>query len=155
LAPDGSLGAEQFVDRRTCDCCQTGVAVSARGPVLAYRGRTADEIRDVLVVRQVGGGWTAPKPIHADGWHIAACPVNGPEGAAQGDPVAVAWFTATRDTARVNVAFSTDGGETFGVPIRVDDGQPAGRVDVELGADGRALVTWIERVGPNAAPAVP
>jgi hypothetical protein len=155
LAPDGSLGAEEFVDQRTCDCCQTGVAVASGGPVLAYRDRSADEVRDVQVVRHTAGGWTAPTPVHADGWHIEACPVNGPQVAASGDTVAIAWFTAARDTARVNVAFSSDGGATFGAPIRVDDGQPGGRVDVELGPDGRALVTWIERTGADAAPAVP
>jgi hypothetical protein len=33
----------------------------------------------------------------------------------------------------------------------VDDGKPAGRVDVEFDAAGRALVTWLERVGDDGA----
>ena len=30
-----------------CDCCQTDAALTARGPLLVYRGRTPDEIRDI------------------------------------------------------------------------------------------------------------
>jgi len=65
--------------------------------------------------------------------------------------VAIAWFTAANDSARVNVAFSGDAGATFGAPIRVDGGNPAGRVDVALLPDATALVTWIERGGDTAA----
>ncbi len=37
-----------------------------------------------------------------------------------------------------------DGGKTFGEPVRVDLGNPLGRVDVEWCKDGSALVSWIE-----------
>jgi hypothetical protein len=145
IGTDGSLGSEVGVDDRVCDCCQTAVAMAAAGPVVVYRDRSPDEIRDIYVVRQVGGRWTAPRPVHADGWRIAACPVNGPAIAADADRVVVAWFTAAADTARVRVAFSDDGGNTFGAPARVDNGNPAGRVDVVLQPDGSALVSWLER----------
>ncbi len=46
--------------------------------------------------------------------------------------------------ARVKLIFSTDAGQTFGQPIQVDEGRPAGRVDVEVLGDGSALVTWLE-----------
>jgi hypothetical protein len=51
----------------------------------------------------------------------------------------------------VNVAFSDNAGATFGAPVRVDGGSPAGRVDVVLLPDGAALVTWVERVGGDVA----
>jgi hypothetical protein len=35
-------------------------------------------------VRQVKGGWTRPRVVHADGWKIDACPVNGPAAASDG-----------------------------------------------------------------------
>jgi len=151
LAPGGGPGAERELDARICDCCQTGYAATSAGPLVVYRGRSPDEVRDVYVVRRVDGRWTEPKPVHADGWKIPACPVNGPQAAARGERVAVAWFTGARDTARVQVAFSDDAGATFGLPVRVDDGDPAGRVDVELLDDGHALVSWIERTGGAAA----
>lgn len=151
ITPAGSRGREVTVDDRICDCCQTSAARTARGPVVVYRDRTADEIRDISIVRQVDGQWTAPATVHADGWKIAACPVNGPAVAARGERVAVAWFTAPGDTARVNVAFSGNSGATFGAPVRVDGGTPAGRVDIALLPDGDALVSWIERTGGDTA----
>jgi hypothetical protein len=150
LAPDGSAGPDTPLDRRVCDCCQTAAALTSRGPLVAYRGRTTDEVRDVQVVRRVDGAWTAPRTVHADGWKTGACPVNGPQVSARGSRVAVAWFTAARDTPRVNLAFSDDAGATWGAPVRVDEGDPAGRVDVEVLDDGGALVSWVERAGGGA-----
>lgn len=151
IAPDGSLGEEIELDGRICDCCQTSVALTDVGPVVVYRDRTEHEIRDIYVARMVGGEWADGRPVHRDGWEIAACPVNGPSISSGGPGVAVAWFTAARDTPRVMLAFSEDSGETFGDPIRVDGGDPAGRVDVELLPNGSALVGWVERTGGEAA----
>jgi hypothetical protein len=151
LSPDGTLGPEFRLDERTCDCCQNSAAVTVNGPIIAYRNRSPEEIRDIYLTRRIGGKWTAGVPVHADNWHIAACPVNGPAVAAAGSRVALAWFTAANDSPRVNVAFSADAGATFGAPIRVDDGNPAGRVDVVLLPDGSTLVVWIERTGGEDA----
>ena len=146
VAPDG-LSAEHMIDARICDCCQTDAARTAAGTIVVYRDRSDGEIRDIAAVRRVNGTWSEPAIVHADGWEIAGCPVNGPAVAAAGDRVAVAWYTAARDAARVLVAFSSDGGATFGAPLRVDGGAPAGRVDVLLLDDARALVSWIEASG--------
>jgi hypothetical protein len=151
IGPDGGIAPSTMIDDRICDCCQTSAAMTSRGPVVVYRDRSPDEIRDIGIVRRVDGKWTQPSHVHADGWHIEGCPVNGPSVVADGERVAVAWFTGARDTARVNVAFSTDAGATFSAPIRIDDGNPAGRVDVEFDGAGRALVTWLERVGDSGA----
>jgi beta-lactamase class D len=151
IAPSGEAAPERMLDERVCDCCQTAVALTSRGPVAVYRDRSADEVRDIYTVRRVNGRWSEPRPVHADGWRIEACPVNGPAIAAAGERVAVAWFTAAQDTARVRVAFSDDAGASFGAPVRIDDGDPAGRVGVVLLDDGRALVSWIERTGDAGA----
>ena len=147
----GALGAELLLDDRICDCCQTAAAMTIHGPVVVYRDRSAGEIRDIAIVRLVNGRWTAPRLVVADGWKIPACPVNGPAIAARGELVAVAWYTAAGDTARVRVAFSADAGATFGAPIRVDGGQPAGRVAIALADHRSAFVSWIERRGGEAA----
>ena len=151
IGADGSPGAETPLDERVCDCCQTAVALTSNGPVVTYRDRTADEIRDIYVTRRVGGKWTVPAAVHPDNWKIAACPVNGPAIAAAGNRVALAWFTAATDSGRVNLAFSDDAGATFGAPVRIDDGRPAGRVDVVMLRGGGALVSWIERTGGDTA----
>ena len=150
IAGDGSLGAEGVLDPRTCDCCQTAAALATRGPVVAYRDRSPAEIRDIAVVRMIDGKWSAPSIVHPDGWQIDACPVNGPAIAARADTVVVAWFTGAQDTARVRVAYSFDGGASFGAPVRVDDGRPAGRVDVKL-LQGSAVVSWLERTDSTEA----
>ena len=103
------------------------------------------------VMRRVDGAWVDGVPVHDDGWEIAGCPVNGPAIAAQGRRVAVAWFAAPDNVARARVAFSTDGGATYGEPAVIDDGYPAGRVDVVMLEDGAALVVWLERTGGDAA----
>lgn len=151
ISAAGKPNAEVQLDNRTCDCCQNAAAVTSNGPVVVYRDRSADEIRDIYITRRIGGKWITGTAVNRDNWKIAACPVNGPAIAAQDKRVVVGWFTAPGDSGRVNVAFSNDAGAKFGAAIRVDDGKPAGRVDVTLLADGGALVTWIERVSGDTA----
>lgn len=148
LGPDGA-SPDRALDASVCDCCQTGAAVTAAGPIVVYRDRTEEEVRDIYAVRRVDGEWTEPRPVHADGWVINACPVNGPSVDADGERVVVAWFTGA-PSARVQVAFSDDAGATFGAPIRVDLGEPQGRVDVVLLDSGAALVSWLERAEAGA-----
>jgi hypothetical protein len=139
--------AEDAVDPRVCECCPTATAVTSDGPILAYRNRADDETRDIYVSRFTGDAWTVPAPVHADGWKIDGCPVNGPAIGANARNVAVAWFTAPKDEGHAFVAFSQDAGRTFGAPVQVDDAGSLGRVDVEQLADGSAVVAWIELAG--------
>jgi hypothetical protein len=136
--------SEVPIDLRVCECCPTTAAVTADGPLVAYRNRAEDEVRDIFVSRLENGKWSEPAAVHADAWKIAACPVNGPMLAARGRQVAVAWFTAQGDMPRAFIAFSNDAGRTFGSPIRLDDAGSLGRVDVELMSDGSAVASWIE-----------
>lgn len=147
LGPDGTATSREIVDADVCSCCSTDVAETSAGPIAVYRDHEAGEIRDIAIVRRVDGKWTAPAPVHRDGWHIAACPTNGPAVSADGANVVVAWFTAANDQPQVKAAFSGDGGATFSTPVKVDDGSPAGWADVTLLADGRAMVSWLERTG--------
>ena len=154
LRTDGTLAeVETMLDARICDCCQTAAAVTSQGPVVVYRDRSPEEIRDISVVRRVDGAWTEPAPLHADGWVIPGCPVNGPALAARGDAVVAAWFTGAGEIPRVRVIFSSDAGATWGEAVEVDDGAPLGRVDVELLDDGSALVVWLE-AAPGEADAL-
>jgi len=141
---ESTQATEMLIDDRVCECCPTAAAVTSSGPLVAFRNRTTDEIRDIYVSRLVSGKWSEPVAVHRDDWTIAACPVNGPALSAHGRDVAIAWFTGVGDQGHVYAAFSSNDGETFGAPIRVDDVGAVGRVDVELLADGSAAVTWIE-----------
>lgn len=142
---DGTLTDEAKLDARVCECCQTSAAVTSDGPVVVYRDRSDEEMRDISIVRLKGGKWTEPRAVHNDGWKLNGCPVNGPSISAAGKRVAVAWFTAVNDKPRVNLAFSSDSGESFGEPIAIDEGNPVGRVEVLMLTDGSAIVCWLEK----------
>ena len=149
LTPAGAIDGSE-IDARVCDCCQTDVAVSGTALLVVYRNRSEDETRDVQAARLENGVWTTPVTVHADKWRIDACPVNGPAVAARGAAVAVAWFTAP-DQPRVRLAFSADGGRTFGAPLEVASGKVVGRVDVVLLQGGRAVVSWLTETASGAA----
>lgn len=141
----GEMSDETLLDLRTCTCCQTSAVVTDSGALLAvYRDRTEAEIRDIAIVRQVDGVWSDPAIVHADGWEIAGCPVNGPAIDSAGGRTAVAWFTAADNIPKVSVAFSDDDGASFGPALRIDQGAATGQVDVIQRADGSALVSWLE-----------
>ena len=142
--------SETAIDPRTCECCQTSVADTSDGVVVAYRGRGADETRDIFLTRLVDSRWTSPAAVHNDGWKIDGCPVNGPAVTARGRDVAVAWFTAPTGEGQTFVAFSHDAGRTFARPIRIDEGSATGHVDAELLADGAVAVSWTELVNKQS-----
>ncbi|MDP2322276.1 MAG: sialidase family protein [Acidobacteriota bacterium] len=141
---------ESVVDARVCECCPTAATVTSEGVIAAFRDRSDGEIRDIYTSRLANGKWSEPAAVHADGWKIAACPVNGPALSAAGRNVVASWFTVKGDAVKgeqgqAYLAFSSDAGRTYGAPIRVDDGGSLGRVDVALVPDGSAaVVTWIE-----------
>lgn len=148
---DGNLRARQAaeIDARTCDCCQTAAAATADGALLVYRDRSDDEIRDIYATRFDGKTWSTPVAVHADGWKMPACPVNGPSVAARGADAVVAWFTmantgtGTGDVPAVQLARSTDGGARFSAPVVVDRGAPVlGRVAVAIDA-GQVWLLWL------------
>ncbi len=115
---------ENLLDERICECCHTSAARTSNGIILAYRDRSDEEIRDISVVRWQDGMWSAPQTVYKDDWHILGCPVNGPAVAAAGDQVVLAWFTAAQDIPRIQLSFSIDEEQSFGVPIQADDGSP-------------------------------
>lgn len=145
VSANGGITGETELDTRTCECCTTGMTMTAAGPVIVYRDRSPEEIRDISFVKKTANGWTEPRPVHADGWKIAGCPVNGPQIDAIGDRAATAWFTAAQEKGRAYVAFSDDGGVIFGKALPIDDGKPIGRLDVVLLDPETALVTWLEQ----------
>jgi hypothetical protein len=167
IGPDGSLADEAVLDGRACDCCPTDAVATMSGLLVAYRDRSPEEVRDISLVRgtaiseisdRPGAGarrfsemaWNEPDALHADGWKIPGCPVNGPALDAEDDRIVAAWYSEAADSARVLVAFSRDGGRRFGAPVRVDGESPLGRVDVALLEDRSALVLWIESRGEDA-----
>jgi len=151
IAANGTLGPETQIDNRACECCKTSMTATADGLVAVYRDRSDREIRDISIVRYASGRWSQPQALTNDGWEIDGCPINGPAVSANGRNVAVAWFTAPDDDKpQVYVLMSADSGKTFGKKIRIDDGNPLGRVDVVSRSSGAAVVSWVERTSQGA-----
>lgn len=140
---DRAQKIEAAVDTRVCECCPTASAVTADGPIVAYRDRAPDNTRDIYVARLVNGKWTEGAPVHEDGWIFPACPVNGPALSARGRDVAIAWYTGANGAPRSFAAFSSDAGKTFGPPILLDGNGSLGRVGVALLPDGSAAASYI------------
>lgn len=144
LEADGAVPpASEILDDRVCECCATDAVMTSAGPLVAYRDRSEDEIRDIYTVRATADGWSAPSRVAEDGWRITGCPVNGPAAAAAGEDVVVTWFTGADERPRVRAAFSGDAGTTWGEAFEVDADGALGRLDVVLDADGSALVSLL------------
>jgi hypothetical protein len=141
----GERIGEMIIDESVCDCCQTDVAISANGPVAVYRDRTSDEIRDIYITRFENGSWQPGERLHADDWKIPGCPVNGPSIVADGQEVAIVWFTAANGEPKVRLVRSMDGGKTFGAPIEIASGPISGYVGLTMVPDGRLAVSWVSR----------
>ncbi|MBN8575840.1 MAG: exo-alpha-sialidase [Cytophagales bacterium] len=140
----GKKLTEWELDNRTCDCCQTTAAITDAGPVVVYRNRTDEEIRDISITRLINNEWTAPESIYADNWYIQGCPVNGPRAEALNNQLAIAWFTNALDSTKVQVVFSDDNGKTFSGPVVVNTANTIGRVDVVWLDKTRVMVSYVE-----------
>lgn len=147
ITAQGEIKDESIVDDSACTCCQTTTSLTKNGPVVLYRDCTSDDIRDIVIVRKVGGQWTKPVPIHADRWFIQGCPVNGPKSSAVENTLAIAWFTGADEMPRVQVVFSDNGGEQFNAPILISKQGVLGRVDIALVDTDRAIVSWMQSEG--------
>jgi len=158
LNADGRAIREAFIDPITCECCPTSASVTSRGAVVVYRDRqeapgtqpsqvqdNRPTVRDIYITRLEAGRWTKPRLVHADNWVVNACPDNGPAVDASENNVAVAWWTGANGTPRVQVAFSSDDGDTFGRAIRVDSTKGEGQVTLALLPGGHeAVIGWLE-----------
>ena len=140
----GDIIDESELDSATCDCCQTSIAVTNKGPVVVYRDRSDKEVRDIYIARKINGIWEVPTPIHNDGWEINGCPVNGPKVASNSNNLAISWFTVSNEKPTVNLSFSKSNGASFGTLIKINDDDAIGRVDVAFLNPQEVLVSYIE-----------
>jgi len=139
------VDTEVELDHRVCDCCNTATVATDSLIMVAYRDRSEHEIRDIgYVIKPNGKDWSTPKLVHADNWEISGCPVNGPALAANANgDIAIVWYTAANDDARLQFARYDATNDRFTSPTLLDDNDPLGRVDIQLADDGTAYVTGL------------
>lgn len=149
------VGPSTLLDARTCECCKLDGARGTNGPWVVYRDRDDHERRDIRAVAMriatdnadgdVGRLFVEQAAeVHHDGWIMAGCPVNGPALARTDTRIFAAWFSAPHGNPRVSLSHSAAGVPNFTPPVRMDLGEPVGRVDLIALDDGEVLVTWLE-----------
>ena len=140
----GEIMNETELDSSVCDCCQTSMTYTNKGPLVAYRDRTEEEVRDIYVTRNIHKVWENPIPVHNDGWVIYGCPVNGPKVVSNSNNIAVSWFTVSDGIPKVNLSFSESYGSSFGIPITINDLSAIGRVDTAFLNEKEVIVSYME-----------
>jgi hypothetical protein len=143
VGADGKEIKEEGLDSDVCSCCPTSTVKTSKGLLVAYRDHTPKDIRDIAVLRFENGKWSTSKILSADNWKIDACPVNAASTSAKESRVAIAWYTEANDNPRVQIAFSSDAGTTFGKPTQVSTKDAQGYASTAITEDG-AFVSWIE-----------
>lgn len=151
-------GANQIVDEaeidtRTCSCCQTDMARWGRRTLVVYRDRTDDEIRDISIAMRSRTEWGSPKTLHADGWKIDGCPVNGPAIAVSGSKGLVFWPTLVNEQMTLRYVLAESTAALLGDPTMHElqpPAAPSGRVDAAVWHDS-FLLTWISRARDRPA----
>jgi len=140
----GDIINEVELDSSVCDCCQTSITYTDKGPVVVYRDRSEEEVRDIYVTRNINDEWETPIPVHNDGWVIYGCPVNGPKVVSNSNILAVSWFTVSDGKPAVNLSFSESNGSSFGGPIKINDLNAIGRVDAAFLNEKEVIVSYME-----------
>ena len=143
VASDGTIFNETQLDGRTCDCCQTSISMTKNGPIIVFRDRSKNEIRDIYFSRRINNKWTKPAAVYNDNWEINGCPVNGPKIFSSATNTAVSWFTAANEQPTVKVSFLSDTG-SFLEPIILNDLEALGRLDIAFISFDEVLVSYME-----------
>ena len=144
ITNDGNILNETELDSSVCDCCQTSMTYTNKGPLVVYRDRTEEEVRDIYVTRKIDKVWENPISVHDDGWVIYGCPVNGPKVVSSSNNIAVSWFTVSDGIPKVNLSFSESYGSSFGNPITINDFNAIGRVDTAFLNEKEVIVSYME-----------
>ena len=117
--------------------------------LLLWRGHGDKFTRDLRVARFTQNMWQPASTLNYDDWHSPAIPANsGPAVDSRGPHIAVAWYSEGYG-ARINVSTSSNAGDQWLQPNRVDDLAPIGRPSIALLDDGAQLVSWVERLGAD------
>ena len=142
LDREGVHADERELDALTCACCQTDSARGGQRSAYVYRDRTEAETRDIAVLSIADQRWTESRSLHADGWTIAGCPVNGPAITASGDRFAALWPSMA--TGEMRIALKMGDGLTFGAAHTLAEGATElGRVDIARWQQGRWLASRV------------
>jgi len=149
---------ERVLDEDVCTCCPTSAVELSGGPIVVYRDRSHQEIRDISFILGSGRKWSEPTRLQADNWLMPGCPVNGASVATTGNLVAVSRFTVIHKKAQVILRLFKEGQIKSGKEIVLDKNVPIGRCatvctadsiyTVWIGLEKNQTVLWLAQVSP-------
>ncbi len=142
---EGKITQNLLIDDRVCECCNTDMALTAKGPILVYRNRSEDEERDIYYCLYQNGQWTTAKPVNTDHWKIMGCPVNGPAVSALKEKVAVVYYTEVNQLPEIKLCLSYNSGENFTIIKTISTHHTQGRLDVCWIDSTRLAVSYLDK----------
>jgi len=119
----GQSATDAMLDLRACSGARA--ALTARGPLLAWCRRVADDANDIVLARRDVGGWTTPVQVHAEArcLDINDCLIGtSPALAVHGEIAVIAWSDADNGQRVIRMVRSTDAGKTFAKPVEIARG---------------------------------
>ena len=142
---DGERLNEYILDQFVCDCCQPDVAQMNNMTYVAYRDRTENEIRDiVMLANKDHGEWSDPINLPADNWQISGCPINGPALALSEEGAGVVWFSAKNDEPQIRFAFKQHNSDLFLSNVILEEYAPWGYVDIVYDEiNDQFILSWL------------
>jgi len=151
---NGAPAPAVTLNERVNECEPPGIALTARGPLLAWRGWDADGMREVLqVARHDATGWTPPMRMIdlGDGGSFPCLDVNGPLIAAHAGAVVMLWSTLHEHDEEpwmlTRAAVSADSGDRFAAPVDIRHG--AG-FPFALAMDAQQVwIVWLQLQGED------
>lgn len=146
---NGGFGPEVLLDSRASGCSPIAAVPTAEGIAVAYRDRAADEVRDISLVRYERRVWGRPFTLHNDRWKTADCPSDGPAATTRHNLTALSWYTGG-GAPQVLMALSDTSAFRVSRIVRLDDGDPLGRTDVDWLPDDSAVASWVEKTPEGA-----
>tara|TARA_B100001173_G_scaffold264878_1_gene239666 strand:- start:318 stop:1013 length:696 start_codon:yes stop_codon:yes gene_type:complete len=132
----------QNIDGLVCECCQTDITITDKGPIGVYRDRSEEETRDIYITKLENDVWSKGKPLHLDNWKINGCPVNGPVITGSNNDITVAWYTRAGGRSNIKIARSTDYGDTFNEPILLGTNETVGHISMTDDTAGNTWLLW-------------
>lgn len=117
-----TFGKNVKVAGGVCPCCRPAIAVDKGAVHVAWRHVLENNTRDVVLAssQDQGTTWSAPVRVAVDDWRLEGCPHSGPTMASLPGGLYLAWFTAVKDKARLQLSRSRDGGRSFEKPVALE-----------------------------------
>ena len=139
-----SFGPSVVVDRSSCPCCRTSLAVGPDSAVyVAWRKVYEGDIRDMAISQSGDGGATfsEARRIHVDDWNFDGCPHTGPDLVVDaGGRVHVAWYTGAAGGSGLFYAVSD--GDRFTEPVTLQSDTPVSQVRIAQDGERDVWLAW-------------